>query len=113
MPLDGVDAPAKGGEHCGLIAGAGADLQHTHLLVEFERLGHVGDHIGLADGLAAGDGECCVLVGALPEHLFDENFARRLFDGAKHAIDGDALLAQRHEQRNGAFVRHESFLANC
>ncbi len=60
----------------GLVAGAGADLQHAVLLLQLQLLGHVGDHEGLADGLPAGDAERAVAIGVGAIGRLDENLAR-------------------------------------
>src|SRR4051812_45620880 len=53
-PLDGIDFFHERREYRGLVAAAGADLEHlAHLLAALEqRLGHAGHAVGLRDGLA-------------------------------------------------------------
>ena len=63
VALDGQHVPAQPRQDRGLVAGAGADLEHLVVLLQLQLLGHVGDHEGLADGLAAGDAERAVAVG--------------------------------------------------
>ena len=60
-----------------------------------QSLGHVADHVGLADGLAAGDRQRLVGIGAVGEFGSDEIFARHLVHGAQHRLVADAAPAQR------------------
>src|SRR3546814_12620170 len=46
--LDGVDPAADARQHRGLVARAGADLQHLGAPAGAQRLGHPGDQIGRA-----------------------------------------------------------------
>ena len=73
---------------------------------EPEFLRHISDDIGLADRLAAGDGERGIVVCAMRERLVDEQLARRAFDGRKHALVIDPLAAQRHDQLDDARIGH-------
>ena len=73
----------------GLVAGAGADLEHPVILSKLQLLGHVGDHERLADGLPAGNPESAVAVGVGAIGRFHEDFARHLFHGAQHRLLAD------------------------
>src|SRR5262249_58049177 len=64
----------------GLVPRSGADLEHAMLRPHAELLGHVGDHIGLTDGLAAGDRQRLVRIGGIGEPGVDEVLARHLVD---------------------------------
>ena len=57
-----------------LVARAGADLEHAMLRLHVELLGHVGDDVGLADGLAAGDRQRAIRIGG-----------RRMLGGTKYS----------------------------
>ena len=69
----------------GLVARAGADLEHVMVGSICERLGHRGDHIGLADGLAAGDRQRLIGIGDVGLAVLDEVLARHLVQRAQHA----------------------------
>ena len=55
------------GEHGGLVAGAGPDLQHAVRALEVEQVGRQRDDVRLRDRLAVADRQRPVLVG-LPGH---------------------------------------------
>ena len=60
--LNNFDAPNLLGEFrkdCGLVAQAGADLEHCLMRLGSKEIGHESDHEGLRDGFI----ERCVLVG--------------------------------------------------
>src|SRR5712671_337935 len=57
-------------------------------------LGHVGDHEGLADSLAAGDPERAVPVRIAPVDGLDERLARDLLHGAQHRLVTDPAPPQ-------------------
>src|SRR6516162_2384577 len=67
VALDGVDPPRQAREHRRLIAGARADLEHLVTRRHLECLGHQGDDLRLADGLALADGQRLILVGLVVE----------------------------------------------
>ena len=62
---------------------------------DLQLLGHVADHIGLADGLAASDRQRLIGIGAVGEFGGDEIFARHFVHGAQHRLVADAAPAQR------------------
>ncbi len=102
VSLDGDDFASEFGEKCGLISGAGADLENAVFGRERESLEHVGDDVGLGDGLALADGNGIVVVGAVPELPGDELVPGDALHGLQHAfvvdatatqLDGDHLLA--------------------
>src|SRR5439155_22855 len=47
-----------------------------------ELLGHEGDHVGLADGLPAGDRQRLIGIGFVHQRAFDEVFARHVVEDA-------------------------------
>ena len=93
-PLDRQDLAGKPRQDRGLVAGAGADLEHPVLLLQMQLLGHVGDHEGLADGLPAGDAERAVAVGIGAIGRLDESLARNLLHGAQHRLVADPAPPQ-------------------
>src|ERR1051326_8318899 len=108
VPLDRVDHAAEQREHRCLVAGAGADLQHAMSRLDLQLLRGIGHDVRLADGLAAGDGQRAVVIGAYLERLVDELLAWRSLDGAEHPLVGDALPPERHDQRYGPRIGHLS-----
>jgi len=69
-----------------------------------EMLGHVGDHIGLADGLAAGDRQRLVRIGIVQKRPVDEMLARHLVHGAQHRCVADPALAQAEQELHAADI---------
>ena len=63
--------------------------------LDIELFGHVGDDIGLADGLAAGDRQRLIGIGVLGEARGDKIFARHFVHRAQHRLIADAAPAQR------------------
>ena len=61
-------------------------------------LRHVGDHVGLADGLAAGDRQRLVRIGRGGKRRIDEILARHLVHGAQHGLVDDPAAAQRQQE---------------
>jgi len=61
--FDAVDFGHDFGQDRRLIAGTGADLQNSIVVVEVQRFCHEGHHVGLGDGLPPTDGQGRVLVG--------------------------------------------------
>src|SRR5262249_60503497 len=55
ITLDGDNLGGEPRQHSGLVARAGADFEHPMVRAYVELLGHVGDDVGLADGLPARD----------------------------------------------------------
>ena len=105
VALDGVDAAGEAGEDRRLVAGAGADLEHLRAAGDVEGLGHQADDGGLADRLAAGDGERRVLVGALLEDAFEEFAARGLLHGLQHLGVGHPARAEGEDELHLLFGR--------
>ena len=77
-PLDRVHLRGQLGEDCGLVAGAGADVEHALAAGEAEDLADPGDHVRLRDRLVVTDrqrgvGECSRPFSAgdeeLPRHV--------------------------------------------
>ena len=95
--LDRIDPAARThelGEDCGLVAGAGADLQHTHAGPKLQFLGHDSDHEGLRDGLPRGDRQRLILIGVSGLFTRNKKMAR---DGAhrlKDRMHHDAAAAE-------------------
>ena len=96
--LDGVDAPRQPRQHRGLVAGAGADLQHLVGLLDLQRLGHQRHDLRLADGLALRDRQRLVLVGLVVEMRQHEVLARDALQRRQHARVGDARAPQAHDE---------------
>jgi hypothetical protein len=67
-----------------------------------ELLGHEGDHVGLADGLTAGDRQRLVRIGFIHEGAFDEMLARHLVHRAQHRRIADAAPAQAEQELHAA-----------
>jgi hypothetical protein len=115
VAVDGVDPARELAEHGGLVARAGADLEHLVARLHVERLGHQPHDRGLADRLPAGDRQRHVLVGAVGEMAFHEGAAVDLFHGLKHARVRHALLAQLEQElhlaRGGVVVGGHSSAA--
>ncbi len=65
------------------------------LRLDIELLGHIGDDKGLADGLAAGDRQRLIGIGAFGEVRRDKIFARHFVHRAQHRLIADAAPAQR------------------
>ena len=93
--LNAVDETHQRREHRGLVAAAGADLQHLARRAAFEqRLGHLRDHERLRDRLAVADRQRRVFVRARRERFVDEQVTRHVADLIEHLRVDDALLAQ-------------------
>src|SRR4030081_1205261 len=104
IALDADDLASESREHRGLIARAGADLEHAMPPLHAQLFGHIGHEIGLADGLAAGDRQRLIGIGAVGEGIVDEMLARHLVHGAQHRRIGDPALAQRKQELHAADV---------
>src|SRR5712671_1926367 len=86
VALDADDFPAEPRQDRSLVARAGADFEHPMRSLHVQLFGHVGDHEGLADSLAAGDPERAVPVRIAPVDGLDERLARDLLHGAQHRL---------------------------
>ena len=73
-----------------LVTRAGADFEHAVLRPDFQLLRHVGDDVGLTDGLAARDRQRLIGVGAVGELRGDKMLARNRVHGAQHRLIADA-----------------------
>src|SRR6478609_592162 len=69
-----------------------------------EMLGHEGNHIGLADGLATGNRERLIRVGIVDESVLDEMLARHLVHGPQHCRIADAAPTQAEQELHTADV---------
>ncbi len=98
IALDAHHLARQAREHRGLIARAGAYLEHAMMRPQRQLLGHIGHHIGLADGLPAVDRQRVVGIGALGEFRFDELPARHLVHGPQHRLVADAAPPQRQQE---------------
>ncbi len=84
--LDGPDLVGEVGEIGGLVARAGADLEHLVAELHVDRRGHAAHHMRPRNGDAVADVEEGVVVGA-PEVLFEhELLARHHQEGALVAV---------------------------
>src|SRR5262249_39088650 len=93
-----IDPARQPREHCRLIARAGADLEHLVARRQLECLGHHGDDLRLAYGLALADRQRLVLIGLVVEGLRHEVLARHPADGVEHRRVGDPAAPERHDQ---------------
>ena len=82
--LDRVHIGGDFREHCGSVAGAGADLENLLASLQHQGFGHEGDDIGLGNRLLAGDRERRILVGEFAKLFGEEAFARYLAHGFQH-----------------------------
>jgi hypothetical protein len=92
--LDGQHLSRQARQDRGLVAGAGADLEHAMLLLQLELLGHVGDDEGLADGLSTRYRHRAVAIGFRPIGRLDEVLPRHLLQRAQHGLIADAPPTQ-------------------
>src|SRR2546426_8511469 len=73
--LDRVHLGCELGEHCRLVARAGADVENTLAAFQREPLTDEGDDERLRDGLAVRKRQCRILVGEVGELRWDETLA--------------------------------------
>ena len=66
-PLDRVHLGRELGEHCGLVAGARADVEHAFVAPQRELLADERDHVRLRDRLLVADRQCGVGIRRLAE----------------------------------------------
>ena len=66
--------------------------------MQFQRLGHHGDHQRLADRLTGADRQRHVLISLIEEGAGDESFARKPLDHGKHRRVGHARPPELHDQ---------------
>ncbi len=93
-PLDRVHLAGELGEHRGLVAGAGADIEDAFRAVQLELLADSRHHVRLRDRLTLADGQRRVGVRTAVQLRRHEQLARHAFHGAEHALVGDAARAQ-------------------
>ena len=86
MTLHGKDTKPHMPENRGLVAAAGADLQHAHSALRLQKLRHDRHRIGLGDRLAAVDRKRVVLVRTMPEREGNELLPGNTEDGAQHQL---------------------------
>jgi len=98
MPLYRKYAAAQAGEDRCLITGTGADLENLVPFAEIELFGHQRHDIGLADRLAATDGQGHILIGLIRERWGDKSLAGRPLDRSEHPRVGDPDAAQLHQE---------------
>ena len=107
VALHGIDPARQMRQDRGLKAGAGSDLQHLVALADLQRLRHLPDDRGLADGLAAGDRQGHVVIGAVLKMAGDEQVARNPLHRVQHVAVGDTGVAQRqHVLHQGFRIDH-------
>ena len=95
LPLDAVNFSPHGGKDGRLETRSGADFQHllVGMNVQQLRLERHGDR--LRDGLAATDGQRCVLVGTIQQNsIGDEAMPLHHVKGVEYILISDTLLAQ-------------------
>ena len=98
VAFHGVDPAREAGEDRRLVARPRADLEHLVPRANLERLGHETDDRGLRDGLAGGNRERHVLVGAVTEEVADEGFAGCVFEGREHGLVPNSGGAEREDK---------------
>ena len=77
-----------------LVSGAGAYFQNAVSRIDFRRLQHSGDHVGLRSGLLLGNRYGMVGIGFRPIARRDKLVARHSVHGGQHALIMDAALAK-------------------
>ncbi len=93
-PLDRVHLARELGEHRGLVAGAGADIEDAFSAVQLELLADARHHVRLRDRLTLADGQRRVGVRTAVQLGRHEQLARNAFHGGEHALVDDAARAQ-------------------
>src|SRR4051812_24543627 len=94
VPLEGEHPSAHRREDRGLVPGACPDLQDPVVLARVEELGHLGDDVRLADGLAGIDRQRLVRIRAAFVALLHEPVARDQRHRREDAWVADAARAQ-------------------
>ncbi len=94
VALDADHVLGQASQEAGRVAGAGADLEHALIALEFERLKDRGDDPGLGDGLLGADRQRRVGVGELSPTLGHEVLPRDRAHRLEHALVLDPPLAQ-------------------
>ena len=89
MAFDRPHVSGEAGEQRGVVARAGADVEHPVVGGELEQLEHPGHDQRLGDRLVTGDGQRDVLVGAVPIARRDKALARHTGDGGQDALVSD------------------------
>src|SRR5579862_1804147 len=92
--LDRVHLRSELGDDGGLVAGAGADVEHALAAVQPELLADARDHVRLRDRLTLPDRYCRVVVRTRPQSLRHEHFARYARHRREHALVVDTARAQ-------------------
>ena len=82
--LDAIDPGRKAGEHRGLVAEAGADVEDAVARPDIEQIRHQGDDVGLRDRLAESYRQGRVEVGEGAHFGRDELVARHLCHRVEH-----------------------------
>jgi hypothetical protein len=72
------------------------------LRLHAQLLGHVGDHVGLADCLSTSDRQGLVRICAIEERVFDEMLARDLIHCPQHGSVTDPALTQHQQELHPA-----------
>ena len=91
------------GQHGGLIAGAGADLQRAATRREAQQVGHQGDDIGLRYRLSVTDRQWAISIGEVAQVRGDKGITRRATHGIKH------ILAQHNWRGAAAYFARDRF----
>ena len=100
VALDRPDVRRERGEDRGVVARAGADVEHPVAGLELEQLGHARDDERLGDRLPAADAERGVVVGVRAQVVGHERLPRHPLDRPQHALVGD-VLAQLGDEMGG------------
>ena len=104
MALDRIDAARQLAEDRSLIARTCAHFEHLVARADIQCLGHQANDRGLADGLAASDGQRRVLIGALSKQAAHELAPVNGFHCRQHAAVCDALAAQGEHKPHFLFA---------
>ena len=102
--FEGVNLRSQTGEHRGLIAGAGANLKNSHVIVEFKQLSHPGDDVRLRNGLIEFDWQGMVAISLTLKCLRNEKVARHQIHCFEHSLIADVVI--RAQTLDHSFARN-------
>src|SRR5262249_62083024 len=86
IALDRHPLPCQPRKNGRLVARAGSYFKHAMMRTNRKLLGHVGDHIGLTDGLAARDRQRMIRIRIRGEIPLHEMFARDLVESTQDSL---------------------------
>src|ERR1051325_2701522 len=102
-PFNRIDLRCDLRQHCGLVSGAGTDLQHTAVLVELEQLGHLRDDERLRDGLVGTDWKRVIAIGTTLQSFGNKEVPRPSSHRGGHSWIVNAVMFA--ETRDHALAR--------